>query len=55
MCFKVVYVELCEYVVCLCVYNYLGDFMLLKKIGEILLFWGIMKIEEIVIFRLKEN
>jgi len=27
--------------------------MLFKKIEEVLLFWGIMKIEEIVIFRLK--
>jgi len=46
-------VDLCEYVVCLCVYNYLCDFMLFKKIEGILLFWRIMKIEEIVIFRLK--
>ena len=49
MCFKVNYVELCEYVVCLFVYNYLGDFMLFKKIGEILLFWRIMKIGRIII------
>jgi len=49
MCFKVIYVELCEHVVCLFVYNYLGDFMLFKKIGEILLFWRIMKIGRIII------
>ncbi len=34
--------------VCLCVYNYLCDFLLFKKIEEILLFWGIMKIGGII-------
>ena len=33
--------------VCLCVYNYLCDFMLFKKIEEILC-WGIMKIGGII-------